>query len=276
MVGRAWRYGLLGAGIAIVLALGAGAVLLAGFDPNSLKPRIEAAVQQATGRDLGLYGPITVKWSLWPTVQAQDVTFANPPGFSRPQMATLERLDLQLAMLPLLRSRFEIARLVLVHPDILLETDAQGYANWQFKPSPAAAASGAPPPPPTRGGSPSPNEGAALNGGASAGGNVSTAPKTGTEIGFHDVRIEDGALAWRDDHTGKTDALTLKQFAAKSASPGAPLTLAADGSYHGVAFRLDGQVGSLDRLQQPDADTPWPVTLTLAAGGAMGRRSMAR
>ena len=266
MAGRVWRYGLVGVGAVVVLALGAGAVFLARFDPNSLKPRIEAAVQQATGRELGLYGPVSLKWSPWPTVELRDVTFANPPGYSRPQMATLERLDLKLAVLPLLRSRFEIARLVLVHPDILLEVDAQGRANWQF----AAARKAAPPSggsPPT-GGTPSTGISAPAGGGAPTGGTAATGGETGTEISFHDVQIEDGALAWRDDHTGKTQALALKLLKANSAAPDAPLTLAADATYHGVAVKLGGQVGPLARLQQPDSDTPWPVKLTLAAAGA--------
>jgi AsmA protein len=123
------------AGVVVAIA-GGGAILFARFDPNSFKPRIVAAVRQATGRDLALNGTIGLTLSLRPTIEAHDVTFANPPGFSRPQMATLVRLDVQLALLPLLSKQIEIARLVLVHPDILLETDAQGRPNWQFTPPP--------------------------------------------------------------------------------------------------------------------------------------------
>ena len=89
-----------------------------------------AAVKSSTGRDLALNGPIRLKPSLWPTLEMRDVALSNPPGFSRPQMATLDRLDLQLALLPLLHSRVEIDRLVLGKPDILLETNAQGQPNF--------------------------------------------------------------------------------------------------------------------------------------------------
>lgn len=272
MAGRAWRYGVLGVGAVVVLAMGAGAVVLARFDPNSLKPRIEAAVQQATGRDLGLFGPISVKLSLWPTVALQDVTFANPPGYSRPQMATLDRLELQLAVLPLLRGQFEIARLVMVHPDILLEVDAQGHANWQLRPVPGSV-------PPTSSSastsgnastssSASTSDKASTSSSASTSGNAPTGGKRSTDISFHDVQIEDATLAVRDDRTGKTYALALTHLTAKSASPDAPLTLAANAAYNGVAFNLGGEVGPLARLQRPDAEAPWPVKLTLAAAGA--------
>jgi AsmA protein len=257
---------LLGVAAVVVVAVGVGAVVLARFDPNTLKPRIEAAVRQATGRDLGLYGPISVKLSLWPTVELRDVTFANPPGYSRPQMATLDRLELRLAVLPLLRRQFEIARLVLVHPDILLEVDAQGHPNWQLTPTTLGLPPGGGSPGPN--GSPLPSRTGPAAGGAPPDAGASTSGRTSTEISFHDVQIEDGTLAMRDDRTGKTYALALQQLAAKSASPDAPLSLAAHATYSGVAFNLGGEVGPLARLQQPDADTPWPVKLTLAAAGA--------
>src|SRR5215471_9344324 len=81
-------------GLTIVL----GAVAALSFDPDSLKQRIIAAVKQATGRDVTL-GPLRLGLALQPTLVARDVSFANPPGFSRPQMATLEELDLKLALL---------------------------------------------------------------------------------------------------------------------------------------------------------------------------------
>ena len=141
---RFWRYGLAGLAALVLLVVAGGTVFLARFDPNNLKPRIAAAVEQATGRKLALNGPIHLSWSLWPTIAMQDVALANPPGFSRPQMATLQRLDLQLAVLPLLQGRVVIARLVLVHPDIRLEQDAQGHSNWQFAPVATTAAAGSP------------------------------------------------------------------------------------------------------------------------------------
>src|SRR5215469_699104 len=86
----------------IVLAVVAGGVFVASFDPNSLTPRVVAAVKQQTGRDLAIKGGINLGLSLRPTVVLHDVTLSNPPGFSRPQMASLQSLDLQLALLPLI------------------------------------------------------------------------------------------------------------------------------------------------------------------------------
>src|SRR5690242_7091895 len=99
---RVIRNGLLGFAALLVLAVAAGAIYIARLDPNSFKPRIIAAVQQATGRQLTLNGAISLHPSLWPVVELRDASLANPPGFSRPAMATLQRLDVQLALWPLL------------------------------------------------------------------------------------------------------------------------------------------------------------------------------
>ena len=84
---RPLRIALLAVAAVLVLAVGIGAVLIARFDPNTYKPDIAQAARRATGRDLALNGKISLKPSLWPTIQVTDVAFSNPPGFSRPQMA---------------------------------------------------------------------------------------------------------------------------------------------------------------------------------------------
>src|SRR5271165_776949 len=100
--GRLVRNIALAVGGVIVLLVAGVAVFLATLDPNSYKSQIIAAVQSATGRELTIGGRISLSLSLRPTLQVSDVSLSNPPGFSRPQMVTLQLLDLQLALIPLL------------------------------------------------------------------------------------------------------------------------------------------------------------------------------
>ncbi len=241
---RPLRFGLVGLGAAVVVAVGAGAVAVARFDPDSLKPRIEEAVKRATGRDLALNGKIGLKLSLSPTIQVADVAFANPPGFSRPQMATVQSLELQLGLLPLLSGRYEINRLALIHPDILLETDGSGQPNWRLTPE-------APPTAPTGQQAPAgPNR------------------KTKAVVSIDAISIQDGVLAYRDDRTGKLTTLGLPDLQATAASPDAPLHVDADASFNGTAFTLTADTGPLTRLQDPAATSPWPVKLAVGVAGA--------
>lgn len=114
----------------LVVVVGAAAIFVLTFDANRWKPRIAAAVEQATGRQIALNGPIGLKLSLRPTIEASDVALLNPPGFSRPQMAKIGALDLRLDLLALLRGRYEIERLAILGPDILFERSAAGATNW--------------------------------------------------------------------------------------------------------------------------------------------------
>ena len=239
---RLVRIGLWSLAGLVALVIAGGAVVALSFDPDSLKPRVIAAVKQATGRDLTLQGRIRLGLSLQPTLTVQGVAFANPPGFSRPQMATLEQLDLKLALIPLLSHRVEIDRLVLVKPDIILETDAQGRPNWQFTP-----ASSPPAPQSTAAGS---QDGAATN------------------ISVADVRVENGTITWRDGRTGRSAVLGLTSLRASAPSPDANLDLSMSANYNGTPFTLAGEFGPLTRLQDRQASAAWPVQAHLEAVGA--------
>ena len=234
---RVLRYTLFGVAGLVVVVVAAGAIFLATFDANSYKPRILAAVKQATGRELALNGPISLGLSLQPTLEARDVAFANPPGFSRPQMVTLARLDLQIALLPLLGRRVEINRLVLVRPDIRLETDAQGHPNWLLPAGGTATA-------------PAPQQSAPASSGGQA------------QVAVRELRIQDGTLEYRDDKTGGSTVLAIKQLTA-AGSVGAGVRVDADATYNGAPLTIAAVVGALE------GGKPTTVDATLKAAGAV-------
>jgi AsmA protein len=271
---RPLRITLIAVAAVIVVVVGAGAVFVSRFDPNSLKPRIIEAVKRATGRDLALSGKISLAFSLKPTIRVEDVAFANPPGFSRPQMATLQSMELELGLLPLLSSRIEIDRLMLIHPDILLETAANGQSNWQMTPevrpapggqqaqagsqsAPGAQTQPATQTPPATKTPPAAQMGA----GPSSG-------ETPTTVSINAIRIQGGTLAYRDDVTGKVTTLGVSKLGATSSSPDSPLHLDADAVYNGTAFNLLADTGSLGRFRDLAATSPWPVKLAVTVGAA--------
>ncbi|MBV1799345.1 AsmA family protein [Siccirubricoccus sp. G192] len=247
---RRWlRWLLIGLAVLLLLPVAALAVLYASFDPEAQKPRIAAAVEQATGRRLTLAGPVGLKLSLVPTVTLQDVALANMPGGSRPEMATARRVEVQMALLPLLSRRVEVRRLVLVAPDILLETDAEGRPNWAFTPAPAAAPA-------------APADGAA----------PATTPEEAARplaVAVERLSITEGRIAYRDGQTGRTRALTISRLETEESGSGGPLRLDGALALDGVPFTLQGETGSLARLAAPEPDAaPWPLRLALAAEGA--------
>jgi AsmA protein len=246
---RIFRPVLIGIAVLVVIAAGGMAAVLLTFDPNRYKPDIEAAVTRATGRTLTLNGNVSLQLSLTPTLRVADAAFANPPGFARPQMATLGALELQVALLPLISGHVHIDRLIMIKPDILLETNEAGQSNWQMTPQEPAAQPGA-------------------HGNAPPGNTPSGQASSGaTSVSISTLSIQDGQVGLRDDRTGKVMTVVVRAFDAQAASPDAPLHVTMDGAYGGKAFNLVGDTGSLSRLQA-GGDAVWPVKATLSTLGA--------
>ena len=133
--------------VVVLVALIATAVgILMSIDFNQYKGLIAEQVKNATGRELTIAGDFKLALSLTPALAVDNVSLANLPGASRPQMVTLKRLEVQMQLLPLLSRQIRVDRLVLDGADILLETDKKGRGNWVLSSGGAAPAktSGAP------------------------------------------------------------------------------------------------------------------------------------
>jgi len=210
------------AGLALVALVVLAIVVVAQLDFSRYKPLIAEKVKAATGRDLVIAGPIHLVPSLVPSLAVEDVRFQNAAFGSRPDMITARRLETTVALLPLLRGEIDIRRIVLVAPDILLETDKSGRGNWEF---------GASPPP-----SPAPD---------SAPSSDAAMPSLGA------LAIQDGVLTYRDGISGKATTLAVKRLIAG----GLPLAIDMEGAYDGTplmfktALSLRGKSAQLSGLQ---------------------------
>lgn len=114
-----------------VLVLLGIAILVLLVDPNGFKPRIEAEVRAATGRDFELVGDIDLKFFPWLALRTGEGHFGNPPGFANEPMATWRNAQLGVKLLPLLSGDLEVDRIGLEGADVRLTLKADGTANWQ-------------------------------------------------------------------------------------------------------------------------------------------------
>ena len=116
----------------IVVLIVAAYIIASSYDYNKFKPRITDLAKQYTGRDLTLGGDIELGLSLFPTLVVNDVTFQNSSWGSRPQMAQVERLEVQIDMLPIFRGNIYVSRLTLVKPELLIEIDKTGRSTQKL------------------------------------------------------------------------------------------------------------------------------------------------
>lgn len=224
----------------VVAVVVAGYVVLSTMDFEDLRDRIQAEAKAATGRDLKIAGEIDLAVSLTPAIAIEQVSFANAAWGSRPEMVTLDRFEVEVALLPLLSGDVDIRRLVVVRPNILLETDAEGRANWSL-------------------------EGFAETAEETA---EAAGPEAETTIGgmpiLQEIVIEDGLLTYRDGRTGEETQVALTRLASSAKGPSQPISLKLEGAYNGAPIRLSGSLGAPAALNEG----PFPVDLTAEAGGA--------
>ena len=112
---------LIGLGVVVLLLIVAIVVVPMLIPLERYKSEIQQQAKKQTGRDLRIDGDISL--SVFPTiaVSVANVGFANAPGAATPEMATIDRLDVALQILPLLSGEVAIDRFILEKPVISLE-----------------------------------------------------------------------------------------------------------------------------------------------------------
>jgi uncharacterized protein involved in outer membrane biogenesis len=233
-----WAFGI--AAVLVVVLIVAVYVIISSYDFNRLKPRITEAARDATGRELALGGDIDLEIGLTPALVVEDVGFQNAPWGSRPEMAGIGRFEVQVALFPLISGNVEIKRLILVEPDILIETSRTGKSNLKFE-----VPKKAPPPEDEK----------------PAEGEVKLPP-----LAFNEVIVKKGRLRYRDGRTGKAYELTLERLTAYAAGMDSPVELKLKGAYNKEPFEVKGILGPIAAFINPDKD--WPLDLKAGAAGA--------
>ena len=227
-----WRSLAVVGGLVLLLII-AVAIAIRTVDVNDFVGPIQARVKENTGRELAIRGGIELKLSMEPKLVLNDVSLANAPWGRAPQMLSAKRIEGQVALLPLLRRRFEVQQFHLVEPTIALETDPAGKGNWEFGTTPAAAASGAVP---TESGA------ARLE-----------------AFGIGDLAVSNGALTYRDGKSGKLTQVVIESLSLHARDAQSPVSAQFRGKVDDVSVALDGDFGPLDTLLQ----RRWPYPLSM-------------
>ena len=243
--------------LAVLFVLVAAVLLLPSLiDWNDYKDQLARQVEQATGRDIAVDGPVSLSLLPSPAFSAQQVTLANIDGASAQPMARIADLRVQIALAPLLQGQVEVERLVLVEPRILLERTADGRANWRFTSDDGPAA------------------GDSRAGGDAGGGGVGGGPG-GTldsgllgQVSLQSVRVVDGALRFRDAGAGIDRRVSALDARLSAQSLSGPFRAEGSLSAQDVPVEFDGQLGRLD------TSGPAPYSLRVGLAGTDARAEL--
>ena len=113
----------------VVVAIIAVVIVISQIDVSEYKELALTKVEEATGRKASIDGELDFSISLNPAIVAEGIRFANADWGSRPDMAIIKRIEVQVALLPLLSGEIEIQRFALIEPDVLLEKNKAGKGN---------------------------------------------------------------------------------------------------------------------------------------------------
>lgn len=117
--------------IAALVLLGGGALiaLVTLVNPNQFKPQIEQQVYQQTGLELQISGDIG--WQFFPTLGFEMGTtqLKNPADFDSDNLLSVERVSIDVSLLPLMDKTLNMGDVVLDNAQINIETLANGQRN---------------------------------------------------------------------------------------------------------------------------------------------------
>ncbi len=218
---------LTGIGLALLAVIALAFTVLMATDFNDYRDLVQQRMKAATGRDLVIAGNIDASFSLSPRLTAQQVSFRNAAWSDLPQMASLNEIEAEIALLPLLSGEIRIKEVVLRGGQVVVETNKDGVGNWVLDLAPQAA--------------PAPANSATT---------ASGLPK------IDRMTIEDVTLLYRDGETGAQHTLAIKRFTAEDA-PGAGIKVAIKGAWNERPLELAGTIGA------PRQFTEGPLPLDL-------------
>ncbi|MCW6028334.1 AsmA family protein [Stenotrophomonas sp. SRS1] len=189
----------------LVFLFAALLILIALWDWNWFKGPVERAVQAKTGREFHIHGDLDVDLGLVTTVRGDGLTFANATWAKQPQMATADRVEIDLRVWPLLRGQVRIPEIRLIRPDLLLETapEKNQPGNWDF-----------------------------------------LGPSDGDPPVLQRLLVDDGRLQFQDA-AGRTDVMvSLDSGKPRDKDSGPPLLVKGNGRWQGNPFSLEGNTES--------------------------------
>jgi AsmA protein len=125
------------AGIVVLLILLVLALPLF-LNVDRYRDTIASAIEKQTGRKVTL-GPIRARIFPGVGVSVSDLHVSNPSDFPAGDLVSADEIRVNVALAPLLHGIIHVNSVDLVHPKLMILTDASGKNNYTFTPSEPAA-----------------------------------------------------------------------------------------------------------------------------------------
>jgi AsmA protein len=207
--------------VVFVLIVAAVVILPLVITPNDYKPQIIEAVKQQTGRDLLIEGDIGL--SVFPKVGLNlgRTSLSNAEGFGDQAFASMQAVNIQVALMPLLDKKVEMDEVILQGLSLNLQRNKAGKTNWDDlagKPADKAV-------------SDKPDETAK---------EASASQLESLVIGG--LRIEDANILWQDDEQGQRYEIKSFNLVSGPLSGGEPVDIDLNTAFLSAKPAINGQL----------------------------------
>lgn len=224
---------LVGLSVLVVLGFWVGLRMI---DLDAITEQVEASLREATGRSFTIGERPRITLLPRPGVTMGAIALANMREGSREQMLTVHKVRVEISPTGILAGRGMGLRITLSEPDLLLERDKRGAANWSLLVSPDQLLRNL----------------------------IEALGQVAQFASFEEVFIENGRLSLVDRKTGRDATLGIHSAQAKRLRGEVSVVVTAD--LKGEEVAMEGRIGV-----KTDARGLLPLVLKLEAPGAKGK-----
>jgi hypothetical protein len=219
------RRALLIAIIFLAIVVGAVVVLLESIDFDGYRPEIARQLSRTLHREVQIHGPLALHLGFAPRIDVEDVTLANAPGQSPPEMAKIGQLGLALDLWRLLWGEIALRDLHVSDAEILLEWNQEGRPNW-----PSSAST--------------PQD---------------ETDSSGLRFDLRNMEAENLTIRLHHVASGSRRTARIEHMSFGSRGEAAEIEFAAAGAFEGVAFDLSGATGTIADFVSGESTFPIDV-----------------
>ena len=227
----------------VILGLGGLGVWYAAssINPAKLTQLISSSVKDATGRELRIAGPVSLRVFPSLAITAEQVSLSNASWASKPEMLIVKHVEVDIKLLPLLSKEVEFNAINLNGVDAYLQTNKAGDGNWDFTLPVTGNTSSASLP--------------ASNGSASS-------SDQSNFIKIRNLVITDARLSYQD-FGSSVKRISVPQLSLKGS--GDETAIAAQAQYENYQLGLKGKTTSIRQILNDWNANPIKVNVDLAA-----------
>ena len=211
-----------------VLLLAAVVVFLDVADLSRYREAIAEQASSLAGRRVSLNGELDLNVAATTSVVISDFALANADWASEPEMLTIDRVEVQIDLLPLLRGNIHIPRFHVRGVKSRIETREDGVNNWSIAEQQGTDDS------------PSPGRKAA-----------------GLQLPWlGDVSVAGVEVAYIDAQSGQSFTAVIDDASIRSTAPNAPVEISMQGGVDETPVDIDGTLALPGRLDTGSIDIP--------------------